>query len=61
MSDKYVPKAFAIINLILIPKLFYTEYKQLMGEQKHKCLYFIRWWNWPDLFVLTMTGITSIN
>ena len=61
MSDQYVPKAFAVINLLLIPKLLYTEYKQFMSEQKHKCLYFIRWWNWPDLIVLAMTGIASVN
>ena len=61
MSDQYVPKAFAVINLLFIPKLLYTEYKQFMSEQKHKCLYFIRWWNWPDLIVLAMTGIASVN
>ena len=61
MTDEYAPKLFACLNLLLIPKLFWTELKQFMNEKQHKYLYFFDWWNWPDLIALALTGIVSVN
>ena len=61
MSDEYVPKLLAGLNLVLIPKLLWIEIRQFWNEKQHKYLYFLSFWNWPDLIALVLTAIVSVN